>query len=765
MMSQQTNRQRVSLNKLVNSLVDKWSLEFVDKAKAGDFEAMLTVATIQYSKNGWGKISHNPYQGRRWVEFAASKGDPYAIFTLKNLIMADEIRTDQLAQLRRYAINHTEHPRQWRNIWDFHPLYYKGFNPRRHMGADGQPNQPAKSHLKVFDDDPDAREKTAKGTYDESIRFRNGRPLATHRFPAVYSKNELFRTIKSTLDGKMQHRPTDPLPRPVGEYIHSMLPNMGEHTPLVDYVAGFSETPNLQVVGPEGSFKDHKVILDDDGIPLRGVDADRIANAMDRLDRFNIISSPKAADPVVDEWAKFYENMGFTKIAPSDDVQIIADRAAAHKAQLELEATEKGHLPALRLPVYTADAEVSVVKEKQDALRQYMEEWKKFYISPDVKIGLNRVPELVDEFFLTDGPWQNKHLTWNNFSDVERAMSDQEELPIVDADRTFHVAIGLLNNSAHRYPYMGSPTKNYFEGNPDKIYMHNTYASALTGPEQPGWRTMEALEQTHSADTDLPPADLRRLVRLKRMLDFNIPLGMMPILEHVNETRVMSAISHAIQSEYAKKNINTRTDEEKNAAKQAITVDTQRLTRDYIPVMEGSKMQLEGASETVDGIPPSDNYASMFRTLDMSDFYQHLNSHVDTQSSKVQSFHDVAQATEEYYQDLHDSGYDTSRPNDEKEGRILYPNHDFAHAVRTRGDLVRLFQSMKAANPALYEGVRKLARRTDLPLDEETTLYKSLLKDVEASVDDIVSQRLYMDQANAYHQKQMDKFVLAEDEL
>jgi hypothetical protein len=46
---------------------------------------MVQVSEMQFRATGWGQISHNPIQARRWTEYAASKGDVSAINALRNL--------------------------------------------------------------------------------------------------------------------------------------------------------------------------------------------------------------------------------------------------------------------------------------------------------------------------------------------------------------------------------------------------------------------------------------------------------------------------------------------------------------------------------------------------------------------------------------------------------------------------------------------------------------------------------------------------------
>lgn len=102
---------RIALEKVVGRIVDKWSLDFVQRAKFGDVEAMVQVAEIMFSKNGWGQVAYNPQQGRRWLELAASKGDPTAAHALRNISRLLQQRHEEAMQTNRYAINALENPK------------------------------------------------------------------------------------------------------------------------------------------------------------------------------------------------------------------------------------------------------------------------------------------------------------------------------------------------------------------------------------------------------------------------------------------------------------------------------------------------------------------------------------------------------------------------------------------------------------------------------------------------------------------------------
>jgi TPR repeat protein len=86
-------------------------LEYLQLAKLGDVDAMMTVAEVQFSKNGYGQISYNPVQARRWLEYAATKGDMTAIATLKHLAQRGRQQKLLSEQVKRYQVHNLENPK------------------------------------------------------------------------------------------------------------------------------------------------------------------------------------------------------------------------------------------------------------------------------------------------------------------------------------------------------------------------------------------------------------------------------------------------------------------------------------------------------------------------------------------------------------------------------------------------------------------------------------------------------------------------------
>jgi TPR repeat protein len=102
---------RVELRKLLTRIVDKWSLDYLQRAKLGETEAMVQVAEIMFTKNGWGQIAYNPQQARRWLELAASKGDQFAVHALHNISKLLKQRHEEAMRTSRYAVNSLESPK------------------------------------------------------------------------------------------------------------------------------------------------------------------------------------------------------------------------------------------------------------------------------------------------------------------------------------------------------------------------------------------------------------------------------------------------------------------------------------------------------------------------------------------------------------------------------------------------------------------------------------------------------------------------------
>lgn len=65
---------RVPLGRVVTSLVNRWSMEYVKEAEKGDGEAMCLVAQMCLDKNGWGCVQNNEANGKYWLDRARSKG-------------------------------------------------------------------------------------------------------------------------------------------------------------------------------------------------------------------------------------------------------------------------------------------------------------------------------------------------------------------------------------------------------------------------------------------------------------------------------------------------------------------------------------------------------------------------------------------------------------------------------------------------------------------------------------------------------------------
>ena len=58
---------RVPLSTVVSSLVDSWSLAFLDLAQSGDGPAMLLVAQMFLVEKGYGAIRYDRAEGVRWL--------------------------------------------------------------------------------------------------------------------------------------------------------------------------------------------------------------------------------------------------------------------------------------------------------------------------------------------------------------------------------------------------------------------------------------------------------------------------------------------------------------------------------------------------------------------------------------------------------------------------------------------------------------------------------------------------------------------------
>eukprot|EP00461_Guttulinopsis_vulgaris_P001199 UN01199 len=107
---------RIPLEKLVVRVVDKWSIDYLQRAKLGETEAMVQVAEIMFTQRGWGQIAYNPAQARRWLESAAAKGDPFAAFALRNITKIIEQRHEAAKQVQRYQIGNLENPKLGFNV-------------------------------------------------------------------------------------------------------------------------------------------------------------------------------------------------------------------------------------------------------------------------------------------------------------------------------------------------------------------------------------------------------------------------------------------------------------------------------------------------------------------------------------------------------------------------------------------------------------------------------------------------------------------------
>jgi hypothetical protein len=95
---------RVPLTEVIHKLVDKWSFELLHKSKMGETSAMLQVAQIQFSHRPWGRIKPDPTHARRWLEYAAQKGDSIAHTSLQNLRTILAAHQHDLAVAREYGL-------------------------------------------------------------------------------------------------------------------------------------------------------------------------------------------------------------------------------------------------------------------------------------------------------------------------------------------------------------------------------------------------------------------------------------------------------------------------------------------------------------------------------------------------------------------------------------------------------------------------------------------------------------------------------------
>lgn len=108
---------RVPLSDLIPRLVDKWSFELLHRGKMGETQAMNQIAQIQLSRRGWGRISPNAVQARRWLEYGAGRGDAVAHQSLQNLRNIIAAREHELAVARQYGlIDYTKTDAQGRVI-------------------------------------------------------------------------------------------------------------------------------------------------------------------------------------------------------------------------------------------------------------------------------------------------------------------------------------------------------------------------------------------------------------------------------------------------------------------------------------------------------------------------------------------------------------------------------------------------------------------------------------------------------------------------
>jgi len=142
---------------------------------------MMQVAEMQHLKSGWGTIRHNPHQGRRWIEYAASKGHPLALFSLQSLIDRENANREKRDQFMRQRFNQI------------------AMNPIEH------------------------------GYDDED---RRGAPKEIPRnFQSVSSRDGVKRALKAAMDERMQHTHTDFPSRPITELIaqvDSFVPEMDD---------------------------------------------------------------------------------------------------------------------------------------------------------------------------------------------------------------------------------------------------------------------------------------------------------------------------------------------------------------------------------------------------------------------------------------------------------------------------------------------------------------------------------------------------------
>eukprot|EP00461_Guttulinopsis_vulgaris_P000296 UN00296 len=232
-------KRRVPMKKVVGKVVDKWSKTFLDNAYKGHVPSMLKVAELQHQNNGFGKIGYNPYQGRRWVEYAAihSKSKK-ATEAFRRLIVREERVKDQLTQLQRAdLVRGMSVAFTWQDMppdYDYdNPLVYDRLTSMAAFKSK-QPYEPDNVMLlkerKPMHHSAIKHDAVAKGQVTIGFSPSKGLHPFPLSMPQISSRFDMNYAVKAVLDEKIQRRITDPMARPIYEY------TMVQNTPIPRFI-------------------------------------------------------------------------------------------------------------------------------------------------------------------------------------------------------------------------------------------------------------------------------------------------------------------------------------------------------------------------------------------------------------------------------------------------------------------------------------------------------------------------------------------------
>jgi hypothetical protein len=196
---------------------------------------MLDVSEIQFQTGGWGVIKYNPAEAERWAEVSAKRGNGEAVKALRAIRATKEITRQKTEQIHRKIIQDrfseigTQEPlvgeRKWlkkhqRQVRKFEAEGVLVTDPRYQAFLEASYTERNRYLVSGFDETPGADN---SAWFDRNFYHTSPESNVPRNVQSPASLDGLHRAMKAALDGHMQHRPYDAVPRPLVEVSDALV--------------------------------------------------------------------------------------------------------------------------------------------------------------------------------------------------------------------------------------------------------------------------------------------------------------------------------------------------------------------------------------------------------------------------------------------------------------------------------------------------------------------------------------------------------------